>query len=144
MESICHRDRVPAVCSTGRDQVIPCGPFCPGQAHPAPFSQGSGRGGSWLRCARLGGTGPCSAMGSQLHCPWSRSARGAEGGTRGPWLRERGSPELSCALGRVGAAPCPVWVAWGEGGRSCVLPASCGMWHNQPQKGGHSPAVSSA
>lgn len=27
---------------TGKDQVIPCSPFCPGQAHPAAFSQGLG------------------------------------------------------------------------------------------------------
>lgn len=40
VERICHMGRVPAVCKADRDQVIPCGPFCPGQAHPARFSQG--------------------------------------------------------------------------------------------------------
>lgn len=131
MERICHpvlrtgRDRVPAVCSAGRDQVTPCGPFCPGQAHPAPFSQGAqdragaGSGGlSWAAPT------PCSAMGSQLRCPWShspREPRGCQGAVqavrllsqhgvckepwhRWPWHQERGSAELPWE--GVGAAPC--------------------------------------
>lgn len=148
MERICHRDRVPAVCRAGRDQVIPCGPFCPGQAQPAPFSQGSDRAGAGLSWVALT---PCSAMGSQLHCPRSRSAgglhkgpcgceaagpaRGLQGAlaptaglSRGPCAPEGSVPLTPSPLqgGEFPGPPCPVWVTWGEGGRPCVLPASCG------------------
>lgn len=48
---------------------------------------------------------PCSAMGSQLHCPWSHSARGAEGAHKGPcgWSGCRPSTGLGRSPGTAGS-----------------------------------------
>lgn len=149
MERICHpalrtgRDRVPAACSTGRDQVIP------GRAHLCPFSQGLRPGRSCLRWAQLGGSGSLLCHGQPLQRPWSRLARDAERPRQGPGRAEaagpaRGPGPAGSGSGSGALPSCPVpwkgspvqrgeflglplpWVTWGEGGRPGGLAASCG------------------